>query len=191
MVRAFLAIDLPQELKKELFKLSKIDTPENIKLKWVEEENLHITLRFFGNISESLVEKIYKRCKEVCKNLTPFELKLSSAGYFPSKGCPRVIWIGIKDTSESIFKLYKLLNKALKPLKLQDKDEDFHPHITLLRIKEKTNQEGIKRLFETLRKASEKLENQKIIVREIVLFKSELSSSGPRYTPLKIIPLGE
>jgi len=191
MVRAFLAIDLPQELKKKIFSLSKTVSSEGLKLKWVEEENLHLTLRFFGNISENLVEKIYKKCKEACKKVNPFELKLAEVGYFPLKGIPRVIWIGIKESSNNLLILDNLLKKALKPLKLENKKEKFHPHITLLRIKEKTDPAAFKKLFEELKKTSKDLEGKTFFVKEIIIFKSELSSSGPKYTPLKIIPLGE
>ncbi|PMP67378.1 MAG: RNA 2',3'-cyclic phosphodiesterase [Thermodesulfobacterium geofontis] len=191
MVRAFLAIDLPQELKKELFSLGKTISYESLKLKWVEEENLHLTIRFFGNISENLVEKIYKKCKEVCKEIDPFELRLSSAGYFPFKGTPRVIWIGIEALSNNLFKLNDLLKKALKPLKLKENGEKFHPHITLLRVKEKTDPSALKSFFEELKKEAEKLEGKSFFVREIIIFKSELSPAGPKYTPLKIIPLKE
>uniref|UniRef100_A0A7V6CE34 RNA 2',3'-cyclic phosphodiesterase n=1 Tax=Thermodesulfobacterium geofontis TaxID=1295609 RepID=A0A7V6CE34_9BACT len=191
MVRAFLAIDLPQELKKELFNLSKTFNYEGLKLKWVEEENLHLTLRFFGNISESLVEKIYEKCKEVCKEIEPFELTLGLVSYFPLKGTPRVIWIGIDSASNNLLKLDNLLKKTLKPLKLKEEREEFHPHVTLLRVKEKTDPVALKKFFEELKRASEKLKGRSFFVREIIIFKSDLFPSGPKYTPLKIIPLGE
>jgi len=191
MVRAFLAIDLPQELKKELFNLSKTFNYEGLKLKWVEEENLHLTLRFFGNISESLVEKIYEKCKEVCKEIEPFELTLGLVSYFPLKGTPRVIWIGIDSASNNLLKLDNLLKKTLKPLKLKEEREEFHPHVTLLRVKEKTDPVILKKFFEELKRASEKLKGRSFFVREIIIFKSDLFPSGPKYTPLKIIPLGE
>jgi 2'-5' RNA ligase len=191
MVRAFLAIDLPQELKKELFNLSKVLNYEGLKLKWVEEENLHLTLRFFGNISENLVEKIYEKFKEVCKEIEPFELKIGLASYFPLKGTPRVIWIGIDSASNNLLKLDNLLKKAFKPLKLKEEREEFHPHVTLLRVKEKTDPVALKKFFEELKKASEKLKGRSFLVKELIIFKSELFPSGPKYTPLKIIPLGE
>lgn len=191
MVRAFLAIDLPQELKKELFNLSKNLSYKDLKLKWVEEENLHLTIRFFGNISENLVEKIYEKCKDVCKEIKPFDLKLTSTGYFPFKGTPRVVWIGIEEPSNNLLKLNNLLKKVLKTLKLKEDREEFHPHITLLRIKEKPDPNVFKTFFEELQKVSEKLKGKNFFVREIVIFKSELYPSGPKYTPLKIIPLGE
>jgi len=190
MVRAFLAIDLPQELKKELYSLSKIDIPEGIKLKWVEEENLHLTLRFFGNVSENLVENIYKKCKSVCEEILPFELELDTAGYFPFQGIPRVVWIGIKDFSNNIFKLYDSLKKALKPLKLKNRDEEFHPHITLLRIKERADEKTLRKFIEELKSSALKFKGKKFYVKEIVLYKSELHPSGPKYTPLKYLPLG-
>ena len=73
MVRVFLAIDLPKSLKKELSKL-KTEEQAFARLKWVEEENLHLTLFFFGNLPEKEVEKILKVCEKRVKDFPPFEL---------------------------------------------------------------------------------------------------------------------
>ncbi len=189
MVRAFLAIDLPEELKKKLSELSKIEAPEKTKLKWVEEENLHITLHFFGNITEKLAERILKKCKEAFEEFGPFTLEITELGHFSNRGIPRVIWIGIFDISETLFRIHKALKEVLKKLKLEQSKEEFHPHITILRVKEVNEEETFKRFYEDLKKVAQWYKGLKFPVREIILFKSELSPRGPKYTPIGKIPL--
>ncbi|MEZ0344694.1 MAG: RNA 2',3'-cyclic phosphodiesterase [Caldimicrobium sp.] len=184
MVRAFLAIDLPKELKKKLSELSKIEPPGRAKLKWVEEENFHITLHFFGNITEKLAEKILKKCKEAFEEVFPFTLEITEIGFFANKGIPRVIWMGVEDPSENLLKIHKALKGVLKKLKLEESKEGFHPHITLFRIKKLDELESFQRFFEDLKRASQGYRGLKIPVREIILFKSELSPNGPKYTPI-------
>lgn len=188
-MRAFLAIDLPWELKKELWNLKKVEEPPNIKLKWVEEENFHITLRFFGTISENLVEKISKSCETVCQKIASFKLEIKEVGTFPEKGLPKVIWIGVENKENFLEELHKNLEKGFKSLKLEDKKEKFHPHITLIRVKEVRDEKALKEYLERLKKEAEKIKGKNFIVREIVLFKSDLLPKGPKYTPLKKISL--
>ncbi|MFN3504763.1 MAG: RNA 2',3'-cyclic phosphodiesterase [Caldimicrobium sp.] len=189
MVRAFLAIDLPLDIKKALCNFKNIPEPKEVKLKWVEEENLHLTLKFFGNISENLVEKIFNLCEKVCQEISNFRVDLGEVGVFPEVGKPRVLWIGVEHSKDRIEDLYLKIEKALKPLKLDNKKEKFHPHITLMRIKDINNTIEFKQFFERIIKEAEKLKGLSFMVKEIVLFKSDLFPTGPKYTPLKRIPL--
>ncbi len=184
MVRAFLAIDLPEDIKKRLSELSKMEIPKSLQLKWVEEKNFHITLHFFGNITEKILEKIIQAFKEAFKEYTSFHLELTEISSFPEKGKPRVIWIGVRDSSETLKKLHYSLKKVLKKLKLEENKENFHPHITLLRVKKIEAEEDLVKFYEELKNKGLQLKGLRFPVREIILFKSELSSKGPTYTPL-------
>lgn len=189
MVRTFLAIDLPKDIKKKLSELSKIEIPDKIRLKWVEEENFHLTLHFFGDVQEKFLEKIIKSCKEGLEENPPFTLELTEISSFPEKGKPRVIWMGVKDSSQALKNLYSGLKRVLKKLKIEEKKESFHPHITLLRIKGVESEEDLGKFYEELKRKGAQLKGLKFPVREVILFKSELSSKGPTYTPLSKIPL--
>ncbi len=191
MVRAFLAIDLPKELKKELSELAKVSPREGIKGKWVEEPNLHLTLHFFGSISERMVEKIIQEGEKLFPELSPIELEIEELGFFPERGKPRVLWIGVKDKQDSLSKLYKEVKKLLEKLKLEERKENFHPHITLLRIKEITNQEKFLKDLQKIKEKAKDLKGYSFLIKEVILFKSELTPKGPIYTPLKNFPLKE
>jgi len=185
MVRVFLAIDLPWELKKKLSEVKKVELPEKIKGKWVETENFHLTLHFFGNLEEKILERVIKKLEEVFKEFSSFSLELTEIGAFPERGTPRVIWMGLKEPSLMLERIHEELVKALKKLKLYEKREPFHPHITLLRIKGVEEREDLERFFEGLRREGERLKGEKFLVKEIILFKSDLTPKGPIYTPLK------
>lgn len=181
MVRAFLAIDLPWDLKKKLYELSSVTFPNSLKIKWVEEENLHLTLKFFGHISESLLEKLYKETLQNFQNFTSFELAIENLGYFPEKGSPRVVWIGLKDEKKKLLEVYKILNKIFKKYKVENSSERFHPHITLFRIKKVESKEEFERYLSELSRQANLLKNLNFLVKDLTFFKSILYPSGPVY----------
>ncbi len=189
MVRAFLAIDLPQELKRNLFELSKIAIPESIKIKWVAEPNFHITLKFFGNISEKILEKLFKKSQKVVENYPIFKLILTNVGFFPEKKTPRVVWIGLKTEDKTLFDLQDSLEKLFKKLKIGDSKDKFHPHITLFRVKSPGNLEDFKNYLEKLSEKAKTLEGFTFKVEELTFFKSTLYPQGPLYEPLYKIRL--
>lgn len=187
-MRAFLAIDLPTELKKKLSEL-KEEAPADIKIKWVEEPNFHITLKFFGNISENFLEKIFKESEKIIKNYQSFQLTLNQLGFFPEKKIPRVVWIGLTTQDETLFDLQKALEKLFKRLKINSDKERFHPHITLFRIKSIGNLENFKNYLEKISQKTETLKGLNFKVNELIFFKSTLLPTGPLYEPLHKIPL--
>ncbi len=191
MVRAFLAIDLPEELKKKLYELSKLKSPETVKVKWVERENFHITLKFFGNVSEKLLEKIFKAGERVLKEETGFRLDIDEIGFFPEKGAPKVVWIGLKPENNQIFNIHKSLEKTVfKKMKLSNSKERFHPHITLFRIKKLGNKKDFEEYIQILSKNSKELKGFSFFVKELIIFKSDLTPKGPIYQCLYKIKLG-
>jgi 2'-5' RNA ligase len=184
MVRAFLAIDLPAELKKKLYQLSYITPPSSLKIKWVEEPNFHITLKFFGDISENFLKKIFKESEKVVKEYVNFKLTIDTTGYFSEKGMPRVVWIGLKLETQQLFNLYQGLEKVFKKLKISDSKEKFHPHITLFRIKNLGNKGDFKEFFNKISQEAEGLKGFNFLVKELTFFKSTLTPKGPIYEPL-------
>lgn len=190
-MRAFLAIDLPGDLKREIYGLSKLSIPQGLRVKWVEEHNLHLTLKFFGNISEALVDKIRKSCEKKLKDEDNFTLSLEEVGFFPERGIPRVLWIGLSDDSGKLESLSRSLKTLWKELKIEEDKDRFHPHITIIRVKEVLNKDSLKEFIEKLKLEAQNLKGRAFLVKEVVLFKSDLHPSGPRYTALAKIPLSQ
>ncbi len=181
-MRAFLAIDLPRELKKRLF-LLKPEAALGFKLKWVEERNFHLTLKFLGDVEEKFLEKIYNELSSKTKNFDSFELEMEEVGFFGKKSMPRVVWLGIKE-SKSLETLVKALNKAFKKLGFPPEREKFHPHITLFRVRSIDNFSSFEEYYKKVREKAEELKGTVFQVKELILFKSTLTSKGPYYEPL-------
>ncbi len=176
MIRAFLGIDLPKELKKDINTLGYIQVPTGIRLKWVEEPNFHITLKFFGSVSESTLKKIHKQVKGVGEM------------FLGKDKAPRVVWLGLTP-SEPLLKLHQALEKSFKKLKLNKKKENFHPHITLFRVKSVDSMRSFEKYYEDLRLKAEKIKGFAFFVKELVIFKSTLTPRGPVYEKLYQVEL--
>lgn len=161
MVRCFVAVEVSENI---LEKLVRIQTELPAGVKKVEKENLHITLLFLGEIGDKEVDE----AKEVIESIrTDFAMKVSGAGAFPTPRNPRVVWVGAQ--AEELKQLNSLLCE-----KLGAKDERFHAHITIGRVKEQAD------LQEFLRK-HEKDDFGGCEVKKIYLKKSTLTQQGPIY----------
>lgn len=119
----FLAIPLPPHIRSKLASFC-YGLP---KVHWIEEENFHLTLRYFGPLNDTHLAQIQERLKSLF--FPPFSLILQGAGHFHSKGNRGVIWIGVENNNQ-LLSLKKEINNQLRGLILPS-DERFHPHISL------------------------------------------------------------
>ncbi|RKZ22150.1 RNA 2',3'-cyclic phosphodiesterase [bacterium] len=177
-MRLFIAIDLPFEAKKEI-----VGVRELIKnkggIKWVEMENIHLTLKFLGEVEEDKVSAIEKRLKAVAKDTEPFIISLRDVGGFPTERESRVIWVGVEQGREMVYELNRKIERAMEKLGFE-RDSRFHPHITIGRVKRgRVNVQGLKFHYPS------------IFVKSFFLISSRLTPSGPIYTPLREFKLGE
>jgi 2'-5' RNA ligase len=171
-MRCFIAIDLPDEIKKELAKAQKALPIEDAKLTNVNPELLHLTLRFLGEISDFQVNKIKEILKKI--KLNKFRAKLNSIGIFPNENFIRVVWVGLEPND----KFNDLRNEIEKELEKAGfkKDERFESHVTLTRIKWLKDK---KNFVEKIKKI--KVKSLEFEVEDIKLKKSALSPKGPVY----------
>lgn len=183
-MRTFIAISLPQEIKTALVKLQKNLKTSGADVKWVEEQNIHLTLKFLGEIEEKIAEKICVILKETAKNLNPFSLRLESPGAFPRTDKPRVIWAGLGEDIQQLKNIVAELEKKLSEIDIPAEERAFASHITIGRLKSDKNREE---LVKGLIAAEEffKNTNYEWRVNSIILFKSTLTPQGPIYDILK------
>ncbi|UCD20757.1 MAG: RNA 2',3'-cyclic phosphodiesterase [archaeon] len=176
-MRCFIAIDLPSEIKDFLFNLrGKIGL---VNAKFVERRNLHLTLKFFGEIDDLKVKQIQEKIQEL--KFKKFNVSLGNIGFFPDKNYIRVLWVSLEPSSE-IKRLYDEINSVLSGIKT--KEEDSKSHITLARIK------TIKDKPKFLDSVSKiKIKKKSFVVDSIKLKKSVLTNKGPLYSDLLEIPL--
>jgi len=180
-MRVFIAIQLPKELRGNVQKVQE-DFSKIGKLKLVEKENFHLTLKFLGEISEEEKKKVVEILIEKIK-FKNFCITLKGVGVFPSKNYVRVIWVGVEEGKKEVIELQKSIDKSLYEVKFK-KDEKFHPHITLARVKWIDKN----KLKELLEKYKDKNFGN-FTVSSIDVMKSELRARGPVYSLLKRIQL--
>ncbi|RLF91135.1 RNA 2',3'-cyclic phosphodiesterase [Thermococci archaeon] len=186
MVRTFIAIDLGQETKdiiesKVLDEISKID----VDVKLVEKENLHLTLKFLGEIHERRVSDVKEVLERISSEKKKFSMRLHGLGAFPNSRSARVVWIGVEDGREELHNLASEIDSELHKIGFKRERKRFHPHITVCRVKTPRNISKIRSLIEALRDLEVGVEE----VNCLSLKKSTLTSKGPIYEDLHKFPL--
>jgi len=151
-------------------------------LKLVEPDNIHITLKFLGEIEEDMVPEIEDAMRGAVEGIKPFTVMFQGMGAFPGMNYVRVVWVGTGDDGE-MRKISERINEALVPYKF--KKESFKPHITLARVKSARGKEGIVSLIERNKDRN----FGEIKVDSIRLKKSELRKEGPVYSTVREVKL--
>ncbi|WP_456455360.1 RNA 2',3'-cyclic phosphodiesterase [Thermovibrio sp.] len=151
--------------------------------KWVEEENLHLTFRFLGQVQEDRISLICRSLSLKLKLARPLSLEYVGLGTFKKSGLDRVLWVGVKGEGIDLIKLR--VDEALAPFGFLP-EKDFKPHITLLRIKRLRRRGKFSQLIFKMR---EHTFGRKFI-NKVCLIESKLSQSGPTYTVLEEFKVG-
>ena len=154
------------------------------RIKWVEPENMHLTLKFFGETDEKLIPAIGKAMEESLKKSKPFSLNISNTGIFGSRYDPKVVWFGIEKNQE-LELLANNLFSALEKCGYAHDRQNFVPHLTIGRIKELKD----KQLFQQIIGKYNTVEIQEESVSEIILYESILRREGPLYVKVFSIQL--
>jgi RNA 2',3'-cyclic 3'-phosphodiesterase len=177
--RLFVAIELPPHIRKQIkdhIDHLRAEFPE-VRASWSREENLHLTLKFLGDVPVARVEELSRATERAARKVNPFELAIKGCGAFPPKGQPRVLWIGIEDHSGSLARLHRALEDECTASGFERDNRAFHPHLTLARLREST----AARRLATQHKES-LIAEQVISVSELMVVRSELHSEGSRHT---------
>ena len=184
--RIFVAINLPEEVKRELARF--YDKYPELPAKWTDKDNLHITLEFMGDLTDEEIGDACLVVKEVVKRHTPFALNLNKVLYGPpKKNPPKLIWVQ-GETSEELADLKDDLQECLlEKIRFRPDEKGFTPHITLARISE---WEFKKFELEERPEVNEEIDLQ-FSVDTIEVMESELKRGGPVYTILESHILGE
>ena len=178
-VRAFLAIELKDDLRHKIYEIEKEFKKIDAKINYVKEENLHMTLKFFGEIDLEGIDLISEKIESVLDNYEPFGINVKGCGAFPNKNHIRVLWFGTQDN--------KILNQLHDDLDTEfasigfDKDKNFSTHVTFGRMKSQKNKEAVRELIDKY----ESREIGPMDVKKIILMKSTLTAEGPVYNPIK------
>jgi len=135
MIRSFIAIELDEKTHEHLAQVQDELKKHGGDIKWVAPSNIHLTLKFLGNVAPDKIDKIKAILDEVAKTHAPFEISLSEVGGFPNLKRPRVIWMGIDKGAEQAAALAGELEKKLTELGFAKESRPFKCHLTLGRVK--------------------------------------------------------
>lgn len=179
-IRAFIAIELPANIIDALKKIQDELKDGSNKVAWVKPENIHLTIRFLGDIEAGKIDGIAGLLEDAAAKNRSFDISVKGAGAFPKMDNPRVLWAGIED-SKNLLPLYSNLEEGLEPLGLKKEERPFKPHLTLGRVKFLND----KKIF---RKHIEKYKDitlGQFTAEGICLFQSRLTPNGAVYVKLK------
>lgn len=183
-LRTFIAIKIkPEKNLLDLFNGFK-KSLKGEEIRWVDIDNLHLTLRFLGETNKEQTDEIGKLLETISENFQPFLFGLKGAGYFKSKNQPRVLFLNVENDS-ILRELEGNIEDKLIELKFGEKGKIFTPHVTIGRFKFIND----KMFFYSWVKKFADAKIQQVIVSEIIFYQSILSSEGPTYLPIKIVPL--
>ena len=175
-MRLFIAIEILDNIKEYMTKIQEKIDNDLAKIKFANKNQMHLTLKFLGEVQPNNVNEIKEELKKIKFEL--FSVYLDSTGVFPSENYIRVVWVGLKP-EEEIIRLQENIDERLK--KWFKKEKNFKPHLTLARVK---FVEDKNKFIEKLKKI--KVENKKIDVNNFKLIKSTLTEKGPIYEEVAV-----
>ncbi|HLA09758.1 MAG TPA: RNA 2',3'-cyclic phosphodiesterase [Pyrinomonadaceae bacterium] len=184
--RLFCAIETSEELRQQVSKhIRRLREKHNhIRASWVTESNLHLTIKFIGNVPLQNVDILTSAAARAVNELRKFNIASAGTGVFPRSNSPRVLWIGINDPSGELAQLYARLEKECVTAGFQPEDRSFKPHLTLARVREPNQARAL--ALDHLQSTFKPIE---LPVSELLVVRSQMSNKGSTYTVISRHPL--
>lgn len=180
--RAFIALELSPEIKQALADYVAPLRALDKGLSWTNAENVHLTLKFLGDVFESQIENVTAALRETCASFPLIGAEISDSGVFPNAHRPRVLWIGIKENSGKLTELAQCIENECRRLGFEQEERNFTPHLTIGRVKEGKAANVVRAL------RAQPVLARHIVFHECVLMMSELHAQGSIYTALARFP---
>ncbi len=191
-MRCFIAILLPEHIKDLIDKIVNLNSPwEGINL--VKKDNLHITLKFLGDVENVSIPLLIDSLKNLKKNFSPFVLKISHPGVFPNASKIRVLWIGLA-FSATLKELATKISEEMEKFNIKREDRQFNAHITVGRVKNLNNGKFLfEKIWKNFRIIKQEIHenNLSFKVEEFVLMKSTLTPDGSIYEVIERFPFSK
>ncbi len=179
-MRAFLALELPGDIKEYLSTLAGTMSQRISGVKWVKAEGLHVTLKFFGEIEESRAQEIGEALQSINKQYAAMSVRLKEISAFPNLMRPRVIVVTFQEGVDNVKAIFHDIESRLIAIGFDKEKRGFTPHVTLGRAKNS---------LPLLKRDIIPLEEKSFLLYNLVLYKSTLTKEGALYTPIKEIKL--
>ena len=179
-IRTFIAIEIDPTHKQKLTHLISTLKQSDSDVKWVNGTQMHLTLKFLGNIEETKVQEISDALTSIANSTREFTITLSNIGTFPNVKRPRVIWIGIDKGKNELKLLAGQIETELEKLGFPKETRDFKSHLTLGRVRSPKNLQNLTKLLTEVSFQSESA----IKINKLILFQSTLTPKSVIYTEL-------
>lgn len=184
-IRAFIALPVPAAVREVLAGFGDDIPPGAGRIKWVATDAMHLTLQFLGEIEVAQVEPVEAALRTAAAGTGPYRTALADVGGFPDLERPGVVWVGLSEGADETVRLKKAVDTSLIPLGFEPEHRQFHPHLTVARVKE-AGRRGL--LAESA--ASWVVPREGWTTDSVHLYRSDLRPSGPVYTLLSEVRLG-
>ncbi len=184
MIRSFICFEIPAAIKECLREVQSSLRQLDAQISWVKPENIHLTLKFLGDVSASRLPSVTAAIERAAASIAPFELEVSGAGCFPSARSPRVLWVGLSDLPPSLAELHKAMEAELASVGFARESKKFSPHLTIGRVRAPRNAALVAEQLLAGGFAA-----QRFTAREVILMRSDLNPAGSIYTPQAAIKL--
>jgi 2'-5' RNA ligase len=178
-IRSFISCDVEEkEVLTRIQQVQKLLVRTKADVKIVSPENIHITLRFLGNIHLNIIDQLYQELKNIY--FTPFNVQIREVGTFPNLQRMRIIWVGIQQGTKELKKIFTQVEQKLQNLGINPEKKGFKPHITIARVKSGKRKAELSKCLMNLRD----FDLGKLKANRIRIKKSVLTPKGPIYETL-------
>ncbi len=184
-IRTFIAVELPKPILSSVCSVQDRLRSFGFHIRWIPSTNIHLTLKFLGNIHTADVEKIGNTIAGSVTDVTPLSLFVEGVGVFPNIRRPRVLWVGIAGQIDALKRLQKRLEEQLSYLGYPKERRPYRGHLTLGRVKGKIDSEKLQFAMDTCKG----FRSNSFAAREVCLIKSQLKSTGSQYSRLLAIAM--
>ncbi len=180
-MRVFVAVELPDAVRNALHEGTNLLRQSNPAVRWVPPDNMHITLKFLGEITENRTARVREAVTAAAVRHPPFQVALGSVGAFPNLNRPRVVWIGVREGAEPLAALAADADSALEAEGFMREKRPFRAHLTVGRCRKPAPLAGA---------SSAVVPNDVFLVDRVVVMESHLQPRGARYEVIGVCPLG-
>ncbi len=184
-MRAFIAMELPGAIRESLMSLRERLRRSGAKASWVHPDNMHLTLRFLGEVDQDAINALCALLEAEYRNCGPVTLAVAGVGGFPNRRKPSVVWAGIEILSGDLMVLQAHAEQAARSIGLAPEEKPFHPHVTLARLRDHRALGTLPAELE----AAQTYWGGEFTAAVVSLFSSELRPAGPIYRCLREFPV--
>ena len=183
-IRTFIAINIPASIRKQIAEFQSALKRHDVRVSWTKPENIHITLKFLGDVEIMRIDEISNAVVTACQDVESFVLAIKGTGFFPNRRNPKVLWIGCEGDVETLFSLYNQIEQQLFLAGFKKEKRKYSSHLTIGRVKSNFGIQSVVNEMET-----SSFDGGEFEVKHVNVMKSVLNPNGAIYTVLSKVDL--